>query len=52
LSLIRQYQVTFYDAAYHALAMTENALFVTADVAYLRKVGNQPEIMKLSDWKD
>lgn len=52
LSLMRQYQVTFYDASYHALAMTENAVFVTADVAYIRKVGNQPEIMKLSDWKD
>jgi predicted nucleic acid-binding protein len=52
LSLMKQYRVTFYDAAYHALAMTENALFVTADVAYIRKVGNQPEIMNLSDWLD
>lgn len=50
LSLMRQYGVTFYDAAYHALAITENALLVTADATYIRKVGNPPEIMSLSDW--
>ena len=50
LSLMKQYRVTFYDAAYHALAVTENALFVTADTVYIRKVGNQPEVMNLSDW--
>lgn len=50
LSLMKQYGVTFYDAAYHALAITESALLVTADVAYIRKVGHPPEIMSLSDW--
>lgn len=52
LLLMRRYGVTFYDAAYHALAITESALLVTADVAYIRKVGHPLEIMSLSDWTE
>ncbi|MFO1422248.1 MAG: type II toxin-antitoxin system VapC family toxin [Candidatus Competibacteraceae bacterium] len=50
LLLMRRHGVTFYDAAYHALAITESALLVTADVTYIHKVGYPSEIMRLSDW--
>ena len=30
LALTREYGVTFYDAAYHALALTERGVFLTA----------------------
>ena len=35
LTLTRDYGVTFYDAAYHALALVERGVFVTADSAYV-----------------
>lgn len=31
IALTRRYNVTFYDAAYHALALAEKGVFVTAD---------------------
>jgi len=37
LKLTRDYGVTFYDAAYHALALVESGVFVTADSEYVRK---------------
>lgn len=50
LLLMKQYSVTFYDAAYHALAITENAVLVTADTAYVRKVNHPAEVIPLSAW--
>lgn len=35
--LARGHGVSFYDAAYHALALVERGVFVTADVKYVRK---------------
>jgi len=37
--LTRSFKVTFYDAAYHALAIVERGVFVTADLQYLKKGG-------------
>ena len=37
LMLTRNYGVTFYDAAYHALALVEHGDFVTADSGYVEK---------------
>lgn len=37
LALTRDYGVTFYDAAYHALALVERGVFVTADSAYAER---------------
>lgn len=37
LNLTRDYGVTFYDAAYHALALVERGEFVTADNGYVEK---------------
>ncbi|HXX82915.1 MAG TPA: type II toxin-antitoxin system VapC family toxin [Casimicrobiaceae bacterium] len=37
LTLTRDYGVTFYDAAYHALALVERGVFVTADSEYVER---------------
>lgn len=37
LALTRDYSVTFYDAAYHALALVERGVFVTADSEYVER---------------
>lgn len=37
LTLTRDYGVTFYDAAYHALALVEHGVFVTADSVYVER---------------
>lgn len=37
LALTTRYAVTFYDAAYHALALNEGGVFVTADRSYVQK---------------
>jgi predicted nucleic acid-binding protein len=39
LALTSDYAATFYDAAYHALALVEGGVFVTADSDYVRKTG-------------
>ncbi len=38
IDLVRLHHVTLYDAAYHALALVEGGLFVTADARYARRV--------------
>jgi len=39
LELTRRYEVTFYDAAYHAHAIVEQGVFITADARYLQRTG-------------
>ncbi|QSA96796.1 type II toxin-antitoxin system VapC family toxin [Methylococcus sp. EFPC2] len=48
--LTASYPVTFYDAAYHALAIVRDGVFVTADEKYLQAVAGEPCIMHLKDW--
>ncbi len=48
--LTRRYNVTFYDAAYHALALTEKGVFVTADAKYVRKAGKAGAVVVLKEW--
>lgn len=50
-TLVARHSVTFYDASYHALAMTSDALFVTADEKFLRKVANDPYCQHIRDWQ-
>ena len=50
LSLTQQFNVTFYDAAYHALALVENGLFVTADCKYIQKAGPAGAVISLQDY--
>lgn len=44
-------KVTFYDAAYHAVALNRGATLLTADEAYVRKTNQIGHIMELKDWK-
>jgi predicted nucleic acid-binding protein len=42
LRLTLTYGITFYDAAYHALAIVHNGIFVTANEKYLQAVAGEP----------
>jgi len=48
--LVARHSVTFYDASYHALAVTSDALFVTADEKFLRKVTDDEYCRHIRDW--
>ncbi|MGQ0595143.1 MAG: type II toxin-antitoxin system VapC family toxin [Gammaproteobacteria bacterium] len=50
LGLAVRNRTTFYDAAYHALAMTQNGVFVTADEKYLERVKPEPHARHLREW--
>jgi predicted nucleic acid-binding protein len=50
LELMRKFNVTFYDASYHAVALTRGGVFVTADANYCRKTAAVGHSMKLADW--
>ena len=50
LRLTRTYNVTFYDAAYHALALTQGGTFVTADLKYIGKAAAAGGVISLNDW--
>lgn len=49
---VARYAVTFYDASYHALAVSRDALFVTADEKFLRKVGDDRYCRHIHDWQE
>jgi predicted nucleic acid-binding protein len=51
LRLTATFGVTFYDAAYHALAIVREGVFVTADEKYLNAVAGEPHAMHLKDWR-
>ncbi len=42
--------VTFYDSAYHVLAIRTKGLYLTADAAYLRKAKRKGHVALLSEW--
>lgn len=46
------HQVSFYDACYHALAISTDGVFVTADEQYAKKVGDGPHLRTLDQWVD
>lgn len=50
LGLTRNYGVTFYDAAYHAHAITRRGTFVTADEKYIERAGAAGALTRLADW--
>ena len=50
LDLTRQYEVAFYDASYHAIAINERGTFVTADERYAKRVMEAEAILLLNDW--
>lgn len=50
LSLTVTYGVTFYDAAYHAVALTRRGRFVTADDRYIRRAASAGGVQPLRRW--
>lgn len=50
LELTRRYEVSFYDAAYHALALMHKGVFVTADRRYINRVAESGSVIALSEW--
>jgi len=51
IDLVRDHQVTFYDAAYHALALLEDGIFVTADARYVRRVAAVGGVQLLHEYR-
>jgi hypothetical protein len=51
VELTRRFEVSFYDAAYHALALLHNGLFVTADTRYVNQVSETGSVMALTEWQ-
>lgn len=51
LELTRRYDVSFYDAAYHALAFIHKGVFVTADSRYVNRVTEAGSVIALSEWQ-
>ena len=51
VALTRRYGVTFYDAAYHALALVNKGVFVTADRKYALKAGQAGGVTALREWR-
>jgi len=51
LALTGSYGVTFYDAAYHALALVLGGVFVTADARYLGRAGAAGSVVQLSRFR-
>ena len=50
-SIMKACKVTFYDAAYHAVALARSATFLTADEVYVHKTGQIGHVMILKDWR-
>jgi predicted nucleic acid-binding protein len=48
--LMNTYKVTFYDAAYHAVAIIRSGTMVTADDTYVRKTFKAGNVNRLSHW--
>jgi predicted nucleic acid-binding protein len=43
--------VTFYDAAYHVLALRVKGLYLTADGAYIRRAKRKGHVVLLNEWQ-
>jgi predicted nucleic acid-binding protein len=51
LVLMRDRGVTFYDAAYHALAIVQNGTMVTADRRYVGRCRTAGHVSLITDWR-
>lgn len=43
-------KISFYDAAYHALALQEKAIFITADSRYYKDMHKEGNLLHLKDY--
>ena len=50
VALMQEYRVTFYDAAYHALALIGRGTFVTADGKYVARAKRAGAISLLTEY--
>ncbi len=50
VALVQEYRVTFYDAAYHALALIGRGTFVTADGKYVARAKRAGAISLLTEY--
>lgn len=50
LDLVRRFNVTFYDASYHAIALQHEGVFVTADRKYFSKTEAVGSVCLLQNW--
>ncbi len=44
-------RVTFYDSAYHVLAIRTKGLYLTADTAYVKRAKAKGHVVLLAEWK-
>ena len=44
--------VTFYDSAYHVLALLSHGLYLTADQAYLKRAKRKGHVALLAEWQE
>ena len=51
VSLAARYEVAFYDAAYHAVALGLGGVFVTADERYVHRASRAGSISSLRLWR-
>jgi predicted nucleic acid-binding protein len=51
LELTGRHAVSFYDAAYHSLAIVHRGVLVTADTRYVERAAESGSIMALSEWQ-
>jgi predicted nucleic acid-binding protein len=51
LDLVHRFHCTFYDAAYHAVALVNKGQFITADSQYIKLAGRAGAVMDLRDWR-
>jgi predicted nucleic acid-binding protein len=51
LQLTSLHDVSFYDAAYHAVAVIHGGVFVTADVRYANRAKESGSVVTLSEWE-
>lgn len=51
LELTGRHTVTFYDAAYHSLAIVHGGVLVTADNRYAERAAESGSITALSEWR-
>jgi predicted nucleic acid-binding protein len=49
--VMRAHDVTFYDAAYHALAISRDGTMLTADLRYCRKCARSGHLAPIGDWR-
>ena len=48
--MIERRGVSFYDAAYHVLAVRADGVYVTADRTYVGRAGRRKNVVWLSEW--